>query len=224
MQKLSIELPKYRLMFNYRLVKRRKPLLDEPIIPAVKTIKKKYRTGTILGKFARYISEHRSVRKLFVGNMAAAVIATSFIPTVKINDVSASDEGIIQTQTQLVTEKGIQIPVNLFKVNQGFNFFHPGLDIGGPVGEGVRPIKSGVVVEAGYARDGYGNTVVVNHENGMSSRYAHLSKIEVKIGDKVDMNTEIGRLGLTGRTTGPHLHLEIHENGVAINPLTVLPR
>jgi murein DD-endopeptidase MepM/ murein hydrolase activator NlpD len=80
------------------------------------------------------------------------------------------------------------------------------------------------VLIAERARDGYGNTVFIDHGNNLTSRYAHLSKIEVKVGDKVNMDTEIGKLGITGRTTGPHLHLEIHENGKAINPLTVLPR
>lgn len=212
-------------MFHYQLVKRRKPLLaEEPIIPSVDEVKKKYRTGTILGKFVRYISEHKSTRKILAGNFAAIAVATSFLPAVKVNDVSANTDVVIQAQTQLVTEKGIQSPVNYLKVNQGYSFFHPGIDIGGPVGEPIKPIKSGQVVEAGYSRGGYGNSVVVDHGNGLVSRYAHLSKIETKTGNTVDMNTEIGKLGITGRTTGPHLHLEIRQDGAAINPLTVLPR
>lgn len=209
---------------HFRLVKRRKPLLDEAIIPSVKEVNKKYHSGTIVGKFARYISEHKMARKILAGNFAAIAIATSFLPTIKANEPNAIDETIIQAQTTLVTEKGIQLPVDYFKINQGFSFFHPGLDIGGPIGEPIKPIRSGFVTEAGYTRDGYGNNVVIDHGNGLISRYAHLSKIEVKVGQVVDMNTEIGRLGITGHTTGPHLHLEIHQNGISINPLTVLPR
>jgi murein DD-endopeptidase MepM/ murein hydrolase activator NlpD len=224
MQKFSLELPKFRLELHARLVKRRKPLLDEPLIPSVTEVKKKYRSGTILGKFVRHISGHKNVRKIFAGNLAAVAIVTSFLPSIKTNTVLASDEPIIQTQTQLTTEKGIQSPVELFKINQNYNFFHPGIDLGGPIGESIKPIKSGLVVEAGFSRDGYGNTIFIDHGNGISSRYAHLSKIEVKVGDRVNMDTEIGKLGITGHTTGPHLHLEIRENGKAISPLTVLPQ
>ncbi len=208
-----------------KLIKRRKPLVEEePLIPTVKTVRRKYRTGTILGKFVRYISEHKSARKVFVGNMAAVVIATSFIPAVKPAIASGNDETVIQSTVALVTEKGIQLPLSHFKINQAFGFFHPGIDLGASIGDSIKPIKAGIVVEAGYTKDGYGNTVYIDHGNGLGSRYAHLSKIEVKVGDKVDMNTEIGRVGTSGHSTGPHLHLEIHQNGVSINPLTVLPR
>ena len=212
-------------MFHYQLVKRRKPLLvEEPLIPTVSTVKKKYRSGTIIGKFVRYISEHKNTRKILAGNFAAVAIATSFLPSVSSNDVSAATNGVIHTPTQLVTEKGIQSPVNYMKVNQGYSFFHPGIDIGGPIGSPIRPIKAGVVTEASYTKDGYGNNVVVDHGNGLVSRYAHLSKIQTKTGETVSMDTEIGKLGVTGRTTGPHLHLEITQDGAAINPTTVLPR
>ncbi len=208
-----------------KLVKRRKPLLEEPLIPTVSDVKKKYRSGTLIGRFARHISEHKSASKLLAGNFAAIAIVTSFLPSVKTIDVSANGDGIIQAQTQLVTEKSIyQLPLNNLKINQGFSFFHPGVDFGAPIGSPIKPVKSGVVVEAGYTRDGYGNTVLIDSGGNFFSRYAHLSKIEVKVGDKVDINTEIGKVGVTGHTTGPHLHLEIHQDGIAINPLTVLPR
>ncbi len=207
-----------------KLVKRRKPLLDEPLIPTLKTVKKKYRTGTILGRFARYFSEHKMIRKIFAGNFAAIVVITSFLPSAKAQVVSTNENTIIQSETILVTEKSIQTPLENPKINQGFSFFHPGIDFGAPVGTQIKALKSGIVIEAGYAKDGYGNTVVIDHGGNLISRYAHLSKIEVKVGQIVDINTEIGEVGVTGRTTGPHLHLEIHQDGVAINPLTILPR
>jgi len=207
-----------------KLVKRRKPLLDEPLIPTVSDVKKKYRSGTLIGRFARHFSESKNTRKLVIGNLAAFVVATSFLPTVRPNTVLASDETVIQPTTQLVTEKGIQLPLSYLKINQGFSFFHPGIDMGAEVGDPIKPIKAGIVTEAGYETDGYGKTVYIDNGNGLGSRYAHMSKIEVKVGDKVTMDTEIGKVGLTGHTTGPHLHLEIHQDGVAINPLTVLPR
>ena len=220
MQKLSIELPKHRFVFHYRFIKRRKPLLDEPIIPSVSDVKKKYRTGTIVGKFVRYISEHKNTRKILAGNFAAVAIVTSFLPSVSPNDVSANGNGIIQAQTQLVTEKGTQVPINHLKINQSYNFFHPGLDLGGLVGEIVKPVRSGFVVEAGYTKDGYGNNIVVDHGNGLISRYAHLSKITTTTGAKVSQGALIGYVGSTGRSTGPHLHFEVFN---AKNPGATTP-
>lgn len=223
-KRLNLELPKYRLQLHMRLVKRRKPLMEEPLLPTRKAINRKYRTGTLLGKVGRYLSEHKSVRKIFVGNFAAIAIVTAFIPSTKTNVFAEQDNTVIKEQLSLVTEKGIQLPLGHLKINQGYGFFHPAIDLGASVGDSVKPIKAGVVTFAGYTSDGYGNLVVVEHSEDLESYYAHLSKIEVKTGQLVTMETEIGKVGLTGHTTGPHLHLEIHQDGVAINPLLVLPR
>src|SRR4030066_184901 len=70
----------------------------------------------------------------------------------------------------------------------------------------------------------YGNAVLIDHGNSITSLYAHLSKIEVTVNEEVDMNTEIGEVGATGRSTGDHLHLEIRDHGVPFNPSFVLPK
>lgn len=146
-----------------------------------------------------------------------------FIPQTGNIQVQA-DSIVIEAQTNLVTQKGMQYPVESVKINQNYGFFHPGVDFGGKKGTPIKPIMSGVVAYSGWDRSGYGNLVVLTHKNGFDSYYAHLSKIEVAIGETVDMNTEIGEMGATGHATGPHLHLEIHQNGVSLNPLTVLSR
>ncbi len=226
MKRLSLELPRFRLELKYKFVKRRKPLVSEPLVPSVKHINRKYRTGSILGKFARHFTGHRRARTLFAGGLSAAVILTSFSPftSVKAKDLSQTDSNVIQATTPLLTEKGIQFPVDNVTINQGFSFYHPGVDLGAPIGTPVKPIKSGVVTFAGYRLDGYGNLIVLNDGKGIESYYAHLSKIEVKQGEAVNTNMEIGQVGVTGHSTGPHLHLEIHLNGVPVNPLFVLPR
>lgn len=224
MKKLSLELPKYRLMFHYQLVKRRKPLVPEPIVPSIKKVRRKYRTGTLLGKLARHISEHKSIRKFFAGNLAALVVTTSFIPGTSANDFSQADSPVIQSSTSLNTEKSIQFPLEEVRINQGYAFFHPGLDLGSPIGSPVRSIKPGRVIEADYSKYGYGNTILIDHGGSLESRYAHLSKIEVNVGDNVDMNKEIGQVGITGHSTGPHLHIEILQNGKSINPFSLIPR
>ena len=83
-------------------------------------------------------------------------------------------------------------------------------------------MKAGVVIQAGYENDGYGNTILIEHNQGMTTRYAHLSKIEVKEGDKVDLSTTIGLVGISGHTTGPHLHFEVRIFGLPQNPLNYI--
>lgn len=224
MKKLSLELPKYRLQLHFRFIKRRKPLVDPSIIPTAAVVNKKYRSGTLLGKVARHLGEHKAARKIFAANFAVFAIASAFLPTVKASTMPPSDETVIQAENPIDTQKGIQLPLGTFELNQGFNFFHPGVDLGAEIGDPIKPVKSGVVTFAGFSYDGYGNNIIIDHGKGLTSLYAHLSKIEVKIGQNVDMNTEIGRVGVTGHSTGPHLHLEIRQNGVPLNPLTVLAR
>lgn len=226
MRKLNLELPKFRLELRYKLVKRRKPLVGEPIIPTLSRVKRKYRTGSIVGRVIRYLADHKSTRKVFAANMAVLAAVTAFVPTntVVSANFNQNDEVIVEAQNTLVTQKGIQFPVENVKINQGYSFFHPAVDLGDPVGTPVKPIKEGVVTFAGYRIGGYGNLIILDHGKGLESYYAHLSKIEVVQGQTVNTNTEIGQVGLTGHTTGPHLHLEIHTNDIPVNPLLVLPR
>ena len=94
---------------------------------------------------------------------------------------------------------------------------HSGIDFRGPIGMPVHATAEGVVVTAEYA-GGYGNHVVIDHGYGHDTLYAHLSEIEVEVGDRVRRGALIGALGNTGRSSGPHLHYEVHRNGQAVNP------
>ncbi len=78
-------------------------------------------------------------------------------------------------------------------------------------------------ITAGWSNYGYGNHVVVDHGNGFTTLYAHLDKISVSAGQGVDRGTQLGLLGTTGRSTGPHLHFEIRLRGVFQNPFNYLP-
>ncbi len=98
--------------------------------------------------------------------------------------------------------------------------FHTGLDISVPHGTPVFATGAGVVVDVAYARTGYGLSVLVQHENGYYSLYAHLSAILVREGMEVNRKTMLGRVGKTGRATGPHLHYEVRLNReVRIDPV-----
>lgn len=94
---------------------------------------------------------------------------------------------------------------------------HTGVDYAAPTGTPVQATRSGKVAEVGYD-EGYGNYVVVDHGNGVKSRYAHLSEINVKEGQELQAGQKLGEVGSTGLSTGPHLHFEIMINGQHVDP------
>ena len=98
---------------------------------------------------------------------------------------------------------------------------HLGLDIDGEKGDPVFATADGLVESAGYT-GAYGNLVVLQHDFGMTTRYAHLSRMAVKPGERVTRGTLIGHVGSTGRSSGPHLHYEVWANGRPLNPLKLL--
>ena len=100
----------------------------------------------------------------------------------------------------------------------GRRAFHPGLDIDAPRGTAVHAVAEGVVTYAGV-RSGYGNVVEIDHGDGYMTRYAHNSKLLVRVGQRVHAGDAIADVGSTGRSTGPHLHFEVWYEGRAVNPL-----
>jgi len=114
-------------------------------------------------------------------------------------------------------------PVEDAMISQGFTSYHRALDMATSLGSLIKPIGNGVVEYAGFSADGKGNIVVVDHGDGLKTLYAHMGKIEVGIGNYVNVGTTLGTVGLTGRTTGAHLHLEAYDRGVAMNPVSILP-
>jgi murein DD-endopeptidase MepM/ murein hydrolase activator NlpD len=94
---------------------------------------------------------------------------------------------------------------------------HTGIDMRGDVGDPVRATATGTVTTAGW-NGGYGKMVEIDHGNGLSTRYGHLSAIDVTLGQKVRIGQIVGKIGSTGRSTGPHLHYETRVDGDAVNP------
>jgi len=103
----------------------------------------------------------------------------------------------------------------------GDDRFHAGVDIAAPVGTEVHPIRDGKVVFSGE-QAGYGNVVIIEHSDGLVSKYAHNKTNLVREGDQVDTNTIIAHVGHTGKSTGPHLHLEIHDREGFVDPVRLL--
>jgi hypothetical protein len=100
--------------------------------------------------------------------------------------------------------------------------FHGGIDIDGNKGDTVMAPANGIVSKAGW-HGGYGNLIEIDHGNGLTTRYGHLSQGNVRIGDTVQRGQLIGLIGSTGRSTGPHLHYELRMNDKPINPRRLLP-
>jgi murein DD-endopeptidase MepM/ murein hydrolase activator NlpD len=94
---------------------------------------------------------------------------------------------------------------------------HTGLDFRAEVGEPVLVTASGTVISAGWS-GGYGKMVEVDHGNGFTTRYGHMSEIDVKVGQPVKLGQSLGKVGTTGRSTGPHLHYETRIDGEAVDP------
>ncbi len=95
--------------------------------------------------------------------------------------------------------------------------FHKGLDIAVPYGSEVRGAAKGTVIFAGQ-KGGYGNCIIVSHGNGLATLYGHLSEILVKPNEVINVNQIIAKSGNSGRSTGPHLHYEVHKNNTPVNP------
>jgi murein DD-endopeptidase MepM/ murein hydrolase activator NlpD len=118
------------------------------------------------------------------------------------------------------------IPVNgTYRFTSGFGprgrRLHAGIDLAAPQGTTIFATADGVVVDAGR-ESGYGNVVRIQHEFGFETTYAHLSKIQVRVGQQVSRGVQIGAMGSTGRSTGSHLHYEVRVNGQPQNPMTYL--
>jgi murein DD-endopeptidase MepM/ murein hydrolase activator NlpD len=101
---------------------------------------------------------------------------------------------------------------------------HKGMDMAAHVGEPVYAIADGEVIYAGDGLTGYGNVVIVRHDRKTTSLYAHNSELKVKQGDQVTKGALVALLGNTGHSTGPHVHFEIRDGDVAVNPRNVLPK
>ena len=97
--------------------------------------------------------------------------------------------------------------------------FHEGIDFTAAVGTPIYATGDGVITEAEYNSGGYGNKIIVNHGYSYETVYAHLSKIKVKVGQKVKRGEVIGLMGNTGKSTAPHLHYEVHKAGTPMNPI-----
>lgn len=110
-----------------------------------------------------------------------------------------------------------------YRILFGVRDFHTGIDIGAVHGSNICAAESGTVILANYGwNGGYGNYIIINHGNGITTRYAHASQLYVTAGQSVSRGQVIAAVGTTGNSTGPHLHFEVRTNGSHTNPLNYL--
>lgn len=129
----------------------------------------------------------------------------------------------VTTVNAIVAPSRFRWPLATFGLSQFFSGGHPGLDMTNPAGTPIYPVTSGKVIFAAALPNGYGKHVIIDHGDGMTATYAHMNRIDVTESQIVTKETELGTVGATGWATGNHLHFELSQNGVALNPMEVLP-
>lgn len=185
------------------------------------------RGNSALGRILRESIRHTFARR--TGGIVLVSLIVVFVAldnfsnvggVIAISNTSSNRQVVIDAETVPTA----QSPISFSYESRGLSFFHPGADLVAETGTSVHPIMPGVVSETNSDLLGYGNYIVVRHEGEYESLYGHLSEIKVKVGDKVDFDSELGKSGSTGFSTGPHLHLEVHYRGQVINPAEIVPQ
>jgi len=201
---------------------------DGKFVP-ISRLKRKFRSGNLVSRILREVFEKRSIRTFVGAQLFAGMILFSPLtgintshptelayPGIGMTDVilEVSAEPQIETTSVLM-----QNPTSGFKgVSTRFGRGHAGVDFRANLGSDVFPITSGVVEKIVHSVYGYGRRVIVRHNDGLESLYAHMGLITVEEGEMVTEKTKLGEVGMTGWTTGPHIHLELYRDGVPINP------
>jgi murein DD-endopeptidase MepM/ murein hydrolase activator NlpD len=184
--------------------------------------------GSGLGVFLRSLlrKRHFSVRRAIGINLAGLAFFAAVIVPQTQNVISDLEVSMTPQRNVIVVDASpslLQWPFRQFGISQEFSAVHPAMDLTNPLGTPIYPVGDGVVAWVRYLSYGYGSHVLIIHPDGLESLYAHMNVIYVHEGQNVTKTTKIGEVGLTGWTTGPHLHLEVYENSMPTNPMEVLP-
>jgi murein DD-endopeptidase MepM/ murein hydrolase activator NlpD len=225
MIKLSLNLPLKKRLYIH-IVERRKGCIAPNRINLEDILR--VRKGSKVSRLFRQVFEKFNIKKILGTNIALAITISTLIPNQAITATAKEDENpiivVAEAPISLPKEQTIRYPVEQIIITQKFSFFHPGIDLDGITGDPIYPIAKGKVEAVDFSKYAYGNAIYIVHENGLTSLYAHLSKILVKKDQEVTTGDKIGEMGATGHAFGDHLHLEIRKNGLPINPLTILPQ
>jgi peptidoglycan hydrolase FlgJ len=167
-----------------------------------------------------------SLKNLVLGGKVVNSTPERIVPNSQVMEV----KGLTSEVASSPLKVSLQMPVsgrissefgNRFHPIDRKNKFHAGIDIAVARGTSVGAAAEGAVTFAGW-KDGYGNLVIVKHPDGRETRYGHLASLSVSEGDEVVRGQQIALSGSTGKSTGPHLHFEVRENGQVVNPLRIV--
>ena len=221
---------------NYSLIRPGDTLSIMPFSGLLYSVK----SGDTLSKIANTykiasedIALHNNISadsSLKIGQKLILPGATKIVAVAPSRTTSASAYTGVSVIKDLVKAPAIQAsgddmvwPAEGKRITQYFSWAHNGLDIANKTGTAIYAAEEGTVeISASGWNGGYGNTIVINHGNGKKTRYGHLSVLYVKVGDSVAKGENIGTMGSTGRSTGPHLHFEVVINGTRYNPLNYI--
>lgn len=179
----------------------------------------KTRTSNPLSKLIRPMFERKTIKSVLGGVISVTSLASGLVFLPIDQNVVAANIQTLDAEIPMETRKSFaNVLPEYTGISQGFHYGHPGIDLTAPLGAKIFSIKEGVVIKVSYLRYGYGRYVSIDHGNGIVSIYGHMGKVFVNEGDTVTVDRPIGEVGLTGKTTGPHLHLEIIKNDKNINP------
>ena len=190
-----------------------------------------YRANPI-SKLCRAIFEKPLIRRFFGANLVTAMMIVplmtqnSSLPVQEppLNVVVQLDSQDHEVMPSIVTQKReFVVPVDRLRyVSQRYKSGHPGFDLNSYISDPVKSFTSGVVQSVEDGTLGLGKYVVVDHGHGLYSVYAHLKSFDVHVGQVVSTGEKLGEVGMTGYTTGPHVHFEIHDTKGPVDPAEYL--
>lgn len=198
------------------------------MLPLLRYVFRTYYHSNYLSYHLRRIIEKINIR-VAVGFQLASTMFVVAIFAPQINLISSKVSTDQQTKKTLLaqstqTKTTFYWPLNNFQISQGFHPYHPAIDLTTDYNREVLSIADGIVELITNSNWGYGKYIIIKHDNGYFSLYAHLSEILVGRKTHVSQGRVIGKVGKSGWATGPHLHLEIRGPEGTINPLEVLPK
>jgi murein DD-endopeptidase MepM/ murein hydrolase activator NlpD len=199
---------------------------------AAKVSNRTEKIAAILKSLGQHVPPSYADSTTDVGGPYVAIDENADPETFRTNvDLISSEVERFATVRRLAMQLPLTRPIPNSPITSGFGArmdpflgrpaMHTGIDFRAASGSLARTTSGGTVISAGY-NGGYGNMVEVDHGNGISTRYGHLSRIDVTVGQVVAKGAVIGETGSTGRSTGPHLHYEVRVDGAAVNPMTFI--
>lgn len=182
------------------------------------TILEKYETG-----IKDMVSVEEVVSKLYLEKKKVVTVAKNTQNTASgyVNTATTTSGGKVSLGISLIRPVSGTITSRFGVRSSVRSSAHTGLDIAAPTGTAIKAAAGGKVTFSGW-KGSYGNMIVITHENGVQTYYAHCNKLYASVGQTVSQGEVIAAVGSTGNSTGPHLHLEIRVNGVAYNPQNYL--